>query len=936
MQSTVSPARRRLTALIGASILALAAATAWASHGGSFIDLTADGTQIEHNDALLTQGGVGAGTGNFDPYLTLSPGGSTPTESGYNICSEPVFGFDDDPLTPEPPVDCPDPQFDELTGGDRTHELLASVIPVNTVGGTDYREFFLDSNDTGAEPFMSIEVIKLFLDDQPDLTDYDPGTESFDNDTGSAATVTWDLDGDGDQTILLNTQGLESGSGVSDISVLVPDDLFPADCFYGSTTCDTYVIFYTEAGGAGVIGDRNYGTTAGFEEWRIELLPVVNVQKDVDVSLTRSFPWDVTKTADVETIDLFAGDTASIDWTVTATVGAPVESDLTVSGEIDILNPTGTGFAIEGIPATVIDVDDVLTLGGLDTTADVTCPGGLPQDLDPGDTLTCTYTSSPTSATDGTNTATVTIETNEEGDTQEYEDTATVDFDLATANEVDECVEVTDDNTTPADLTDDTVLDAELCEDESPGVYNFSTDVGPFTVEDCGSTTITNTAHTETNDTATPDSASDSVDVACHELTVTKDANASFSRDYDWTVEKTRVFATGEVDGDLDPLTLTLDPDQTYTLTYEITVDLATIPFTDSGWAVAGTITIDNPAPIAADDVAVSDEVSGVGAADVDCDDVAPGLQSTVDIAAEDSATCTYALDLPDGTNRTNTATATLFEVDYTGTADVDFSTADVSEIDECVVVTDDNGTPLDVTDDTILDAELCASDAPETYTNTIDVGPFAECGEFTFTNTAHIVAIDDDNDTGESHSASYTVSITVPCPEGCTLTQGYWKTHNESFTGGAPVDPNWFLLGDVDLDGNSEGEDEAFFGTGQTWFEAFWSPVSGRPYYQLAHQYMAAVLNKLSIEAEGGSIPTTVQDAIDDAAVFLDANDLNKDLKGKDAKALRTTAVTLAGILGSFNEGTFPGGPLHCDEDGSSAAVVLPPLLPVRRRRLA
>jgi hypothetical protein len=189
-----------------------------------------------------------------------------------------------------PTADCPDPQFDELTGGDRTHELLASTIPVTIFGGAAYREFFLDSNDSGSDPFMSIEVIKLFLDDQPDLTDYDPGAETFDNDNGApAATVAWDLDGDGDQTILMNTQGLESGSGVSDISVLVPDSLFPADCAYGAIDCDTYVIFYTEAGGAGVIGDRDYNTTAGFEEWRIELLPVVNVSKDVEIAFDDSF-----------------------------------------------------------------------------------------------------------------------------------------------------------------------------------------------------------------------------------------------------------------------------------------------------------------------------------------------------------------------------------------------------------------------------------------------------------------------------------------------------------------------------------------------------------------------------------------------------------------------------------------------------------------------
>ena len=81
---------------------------------------------------------------------------------------------------------------------------------------------------------------------------------------------------------------------------------------------------------------------------------------------------------------------------------------------------------------------------------------------------------------------------------------------------------------------------------------------------------------TETDSGATDDSTA-TTEVFCYELTVTKDAATSFDRDYDWTVAKTRVFAEGEVDGDLDPTTLTIDPNQTYTLTYEITVDLATL-----------------------------------------------------------------------------------------------------------------------------------------------------------------------------------------------------------------------------------------------------------------------------------------------------------------------------------------------------------------------
>jgi len=529
-----------------------------------------------------------------------------------------------------------------------------------------------------------------------------------------------------------------------------------------------------------------------------------------------------------------------------------------------------------------------------------------------GGSLVCDYDSSLPNNTTRLNTATATQQnydyasdlTATANGTTQYSGTASIDFTGVNPTVTDNTATITDDR---GPLNRNESTSGSTSYDET---FRCGNDEGSHT----------NTAVVTEDDSLDSDDDDATTVVNCYQLTVTKDADESFDRDYDWTVAKTRVFATGEVDGDLDPTTLTLDPDQIYTLTYEITVDLDDPAFTDSNWAVEGTITVNNPAPIVADDVVVTDSISGFGGAiALDCDAGTIGAQTTVDIAAGGSVECTYSADLPDATTRTNTATATLFGIGYDGTASIDFGEADISLIDECVVVTDDNGTPGDTSDDTVLDASLCADEAPETYTNTIDVGPFEICGEYRFTNTAHIVAVNDANDTGESHSASYTVIITVPCPEGCTLTPGYWKTHNVLFWGGAPADPTWYLI-DPDGDGLFEGPDEDFFDTGDTWFEVFWTNPAGRPYYQLSFQYMAAVLNKASIEDQGGTIPSGVQDAIDDAAALLDQYDVQPDIKGKDAKSIRAQFVTLAGILGSFNEGTYPGGPLHCDEDGSSS----------------
>ena len=52
-----------------------------------------------------------------------------------------------------------------------------------------------------------------------------------------------------------------------------------------------------------------------------------------------------------------------------------------------------------------------------------------------------------------------------------------------------------------------------------------------------------------------------------------------------------------------------------------------------------------------------------------------------------------------------------------------------------------------------------------------------------------------------EIDAAIAVVPIDVLCVEGCTLTQGYWKTHNVSFKGGASAkaDPTWCEIGDWD-----------------------------------------------------------------------------------------------------------------------------------------
>jgi len=372
------------------------------------------------------------------------------------------------------------------------------------------------------------------------------------------------------------------------------------------------------------------------------------------------------------------------------------------------------------------------------------------------------------------------------------------------------------------------------------------------------------------------------------ELVVTKTANTSFTRDFDWQIKKTNDA----------PSPVQLAPGQAFSANYEVTAGV--VKYADSGWAATGEITIENPAQIAANGVSVEDVIEKAGDADVeaevDCNGETEGTGLPATIPAGDTLTCTYTASLPDGSERTNKATATSTTPGIgagSGTAKVVFGSPS-EEIDECVTVSDDNVTPEEL-------GEVCAGDSPKTFKYALEFGPFAnECKTHEFTNTASFVT----NDNEETGSAESVVKVEVQCiPEGgCSLTQGYWKTHSE--LGPAPYDDTWALL--------AKGAGTPFFNSGKTWHQAFWTPPSGgNAYWILAHQYQAAVLNELN----GASVPANVAAAIKEAATYLANYPANNNPKGKT----RTRMQELAGLLASYNEGTI--GPGHCSEDKSSSS---------------
>jgi hypothetical protein len=130
------------------------------------------------------------------------------------------------------------------------------------------------------------------------------------------------------------------------------------------------------------------------------------------------------------------------------------------------------------------------------------------------------------------------------------------------------------------------------------------------------------------------------------------------------------------------------------------------------------------------------------------------------------------------------------------------------------------------------------------------------------------------------------------PCEStggGCSYTQGYWGSKPAVIWPTPYVRTNPFYL------------------SLQTWQQVMDTPVSvSQGYYQLAHQFIAAVLNK----ANGASVPAGVANTLD----------LAKDWLNISTPAMCITAGSCgtqkswAKILDDYNNGIYPGGPQHCE----------------------
>jgi hypothetical protein len=186
-----------------------------------------------------------AGTGVINSFLRVQHNGS---EQGFNTGARPV-------------------QFDEKTDPNFTRNLLLSSVSTKNIGGTMYREFFLDVNEQASKEgrYITLDQLEIFTSNTPNLNSYGGVANSGASGGLAGATKIFDLDTGGDNYVQIDYLVKSSGSGSSDMVFYLPSSLFTGQ----------YVYLFSQFGKIDNNSNK-YGSGAGFEEWFTNGTPTVN------------------------------------------------------------------------------------------------------------------------------------------------------------------------------------------------------------------------------------------------------------------------------------------------------------------------------------------------------------------------------------------------------------------------------------------------------------------------------------------------------------------------------------------------------------------------------------------------------------------------------------------------------------------------------------
>lgn len=193
------------------------------------------------------------GTGVIQSFLRVQQKG---TEQGFNTNARPMM--------------CDGVVCDDKTDPNFTRNLLTSSVPVVTINGHTYREFFLDINEPASQGntqnYLTLDQLEIYVSNTGSLNTH----SSASGGSLTGATKVYDMEsGNTDNFVNLDYVLVGGGSGYGDMVVYVPDDgLFAGNQFvylfsqFGCTTCS--------GGGNGQNAWTKYASQAGFEEWWVK------------------------------------------------------------------------------------------------------------------------------------------------------------------------------------------------------------------------------------------------------------------------------------------------------------------------------------------------------------------------------------------------------------------------------------------------------------------------------------------------------------------------------------------------------------------------------------------------------------------------------------------------------------------------------------------
>ena len=207
-------------------------------------DLRTSSTCAPINGGLFfTDEQQSTGTGVIFSFVRIQMNG---WEQGYNTSTRPI----QDGMHTNT-----DPNF--------TRDLLLTNVGTKVIDGTTYREFFLDVNETGAQPgsYLTLDQLEIFVSNTAGLNNYSPTDPASGNNAGGSlagATKIYDLDSAGsDNYIQLDVLVAGSGSGTADLVFYINSALF------GNFQ---YVYLFSQLGNFGNHPSK-FASAAGFEEF---------------------------------------------------------------------------------------------------------------------------------------------------------------------------------------------------------------------------------------------------------------------------------------------------------------------------------------------------------------------------------------------------------------------------------------------------------------------------------------------------------------------------------------------------------------------------------------------------------------------------------------------------------------------------------------------